>query len=157
MRKFLLVLMLAAVLLPVVLSVSSCGETTAQGTVWYSGTGAPCADTHAGKVGDFYLSDDGKVYQMTADGWVYFADLAGTDGADGIDGADGKNGVAGAAGKDGQTPTVSISTPCMVSINTMTHFRLHLSMRLPQKGERNIVTNIEIEDISPISALDPVV
>jgi hypothetical protein len=54
------------------------------------------------------------------------------------------------------TPTASMTTPCTTSMQTISHFRLHLSTILPQNGDRNIVTNIEIEDMTPISALDPV-
>ena len=39
---------------------------------------------------------------------------------------------------------------------TMMAFRLHLSTMLPLKGETNITMNMEMEDIMPMRALDPV-
>ena len=44
----------------------------------------------------------------------------------------------------------------MVSMPTITHLRLTLSTMLPQKGDKNMVTNMEMEDIIPIRALEPV-
>ena len=55
-----------------------------------------------------------------------------------------------------RTPTASITTPCMTSMPTITHFRLHLSTMLPLKGDRNMVTNMEMADMMPIRPLEPV-
>ena len=51
---------------------------------------------------------------------------------------------------------VSMTALCMRSMPTMTHLRLHLSMTLPLKGERNMVTNMEMADMTPIRLLEPV-
>ena len=39
---------------------------------------------------------------------------------------------------------------------TMISLRLHLSMMLPLKGMTSMVMNMEMEDIMPIKALEPV-
>ena len=50
----------------------------------------------------------------------------------------------------------SIRMPCITSMPTSTHLRLHLSTMLPVKGARNMVTNMEMADIMPIRLLEPV-
>ena len=108
MRRFLAFLMATVLLFSLILAFSACSDTSARGTVWHSGMGAPSADISA-NVGDLYLSDDGKVYEMTADGWVYFTDLSGADGENGKDGENGQDGQNGMNGSNGQTPTVTVS------------------------------------------------
>ena len=55
-----------------------------------------------------------------------------------------------------RAPTSSIISPRRASMPTMMAFRLHLSTMLPLKGETNITMNMEMEDIMPMRALDPV-
>ena len=53
-------------------------------------------------------------------------------------------------------PTISMISPRRASMPTMMALRLHLSTMLPLNGETNITMNMEMEDIMPIRALDPV-
>ena len=53
-------------------------------------------------------------------------------------------------------PTPSIRMPRTTSMPTITHFRSHLSTMLPLKGDKNMVTNMEMEDMTPIRPLEPV-
>ena len=55
-----------------------------------------------------------------------------------------------------RTPSASMITPRSVSMPTMISLRLHLSMMLPLKGMTSMVMNMEMEDIMPIKALEPV-
>ena len=104
------------------------GQDGKDGSVWYSGVDDPTISL--GKIGDFYFeTDDGDVWQHTADGWTVISNLKGPQGATGATGAtpvitindDGYwviNGVPtdtkaqgeqGNPGNDGTTPTISIN------------------------------------------------
>ena len=50
----------------------------------------------------------------------------------------------------------SMMIPRTTSIPTIMALRLHLSMMEPVKGDRNMVINMEMEDIRPIRVLEPV-
>ena len=56
-----------------------------------------------------------------------------------------------------RAPTTSIIIPRRTSIPTMTALRLHLSMMVPLNGMTIMLMNIEIEDMTPIRVLDPVI
>jgi len=79
------------------------------GSVWYSGEGAPVTDQPAAaQEGDYWVNTvTGEVYQMQDDGtWVKVASIrgpAGTNGTNGIDGEDGAQGPAGEKGDQGNT------------------------------------------------------
>ena len=51
---------------------------------------------------------------------------------------------------------VSITANCIKSMATNTHLRLHLSTMLPLKGERHMVTTMEMAESTPIRAVEPV-
>ena len=79
------------------------GPSGTDGSVIYSGTGAPAAAT--GKNGDYYLDKNtGKLYgPKTANAWGTSITLVGAQGATGATGAQGGTGAPGATGATGQT------------------------------------------------------
>ena len=78
------------------------GKPGEDGSLWYSGEGAPSSDL--GKEGDMYLdTSTSDVYQKGADGWTKIANIKGDDGEDG---EDGKNGSNGANGKTAWSNTI---------------------------------------------------
>ena len=58
--------------------------------------------------------------------------------------------------ENASAPMPSMIAPRTMSMPTMTPLRLHLSITVPLKGDRNMTTNIEIDDMTPISVLEPV-
>ena len=120
MKKRILLIALSLCLCAAV-AVGAAGCDGSGGTVWYSGTDAPTAQTE-GNVGDFYLDeDDFDIYKRTESGWELIGNIKGADGAagqkgdtgaagqdgqDGAPGADGEDGQDGANGADGQTPYI---------------------------------------------------
>ncbi|MHA4806999.1 hypothetical protein ACX0G9_02770 [Flavitalea flava] len=74
------------------------GPVGANGTVIYSGSGAPSGTT--GGLGDFYLDQMASVLYgpKTSSGWGVGFSLVGAPGADGANGATGATGATGAAG-----------------------------------------------------------
>ena len=82
------------------------GPSGTDGSIIYSGTGAPAAAT--GKNGDYYLDKNtGKLYgPKTANAWGTSITLVGAQGATGATGAQGNTGATGATGQTGaQGPT----------------------------------------------------
>ncbi|GEM_PF-403298 len=83
------------------------GEDGKDGSIWFTGSGAPGSGIVA-KAGDLYLdSSTSNVYKYSGSSWsleVNIKGAAGADGSDGQDGEDGEDGEDGQDGEDGKTP-----------------------------------------------------
>lgn len=84
------------------------GDPGANGSVWYSGSGAPSSGL--GFDGDFYLrTDTDDVYAKAAGAWSVAANLRGDTGPQGPTGSTGPQGAQGDPGADGLDVGVSLS------------------------------------------------
>lgn len=72
------------------------------GANFYYGVDTPNTTDNPGQVGDFYIeTDDGHVWQLTAEGWLHISNIKGPKGDQGTQGIQGEKGDPGEKGEQG--------------------------------------------------------